>query len=139
MTRLRIAVLAAALIAQASPVHAETLMLACESTAEGSGGTPYKSVKFQIDLEQRVVNLLTPTDGVMASTTDRRFNAVAPSVQITDSAIVWRLSNGAGEFIFRGTIDRTAGSVEAMWFEPRAGTMSVHSYQGRCRRATQKF
>lgn len=139
-TLLRSAAVAIALIAQASPAGAETLTLACESTAEGSGSTLYKaSLKFQVDLGQRIVNLLTPTDGVMASTTDRRFNAVAPSVQITDSAIVWRLSNGAGEFIFRGVIDRTSGTAEAMWFEARAGRMDVHSFQGRCRRATQKF
>lgn len=78
------AALAVALVVQASPARAETLTLACESTAEGSGSALYKSpVKFRIDLDSRVVDLLTPAGGVIASTTDRKMNALRHHVKIT--------------------------------------------------------
>ena len=131
------AALAVALVLPVSLAHAETLTLICESTAESY--VPYKSVKFRIDLDNRIVVLLTPADGVLASTTERRYDAVPPRVDISDSAIAWKLSNSIGEFIFRGSIERETGDAETMWFGPQTGGMGINGFGGRCRRTTQKF
>lgn len=134
---LRSAALAFVLIAQTSPAHAETLTLACESTAEGSGSALYKSpVKFRIDLDNRTIDLLTPAGSVITSTKSRSMNALAPVVQISDSVIAWNLSNSIG-IIFKGSIDRETGNTDITWFGPRV--IDAYLFQGRCRRATQKF
>lgn len=136
-TLLRTATIAAVLIVQTSPASAETLTLACESTAEGSGSAIYKSpVKFRIDLDNRIIDLLTPAGGVITSTTNRNMNALTPVVQITDSAIAWNLSNSIG-IIFKGSIDRDTGNTDVTWFGPRV--IDAYLFQGRCRRATPKF
>jgi hypothetical protein len=123
---------------------AEPLQLTCESSRadESSPGNYRAPVKFRIDLDNRIVDLLQPGGFVMASTTDRKMNALAPSVRITGAAIAWKLPNSVGP-IFEGSIDRETGNATASWFGPRgtyanAPIVAFH-FQGRCQRATQKF
>ncbi len=123
---------------------AEPLQLTCESSRpdESSPGNYRAPVKFRIDLDRQVVDLLQPAGFVMASTTDRKMNALAPSVRISSAAIAWRLPNSVGP-IFEGSIDRETGNATASWFGPR-GTYAnapivAFSFQGRCQRAAQKF
>jgi hypothetical protein len=118
---------------------AEPLQLTCEPLDQGSYRGP---VKFRVDLDNRTVELLEPGGHAMASTADRKMDALTPSVRITDAAIAWRLANSVG-VIFEGQIDRETGNSNALWFGPQ-GTYAnapnvIYTFQGRCRRAAPKF
>ncbi len=122
---------------------AEPLQLSCESRSDQVSEHNYRAaVKIRIDLDNQVIDLIQPTGYVMASTTDKKMNALTPSVRITDTAIMWNLSNSIGK-VFTGLIDRETGDTNATWFMPH-GTYdgapnALFYFQGRCRRATQKF
>lgn len=121
---------------------AEPLQLTCEATPPND---LYRSqtIKVQVDFDNQIVKLIEPTGEVIASTTDRRWNALAPSVRITDGAIGWSLHNAANERIFWGQLDRETGEITTGWFGPRATYANApfegNDFKGRCRRATQKF
>jgi hypothetical protein len=122
---------------------AEPLQLTCEGRDDNARTANFQSsVKVRIDFDNKIVELLQPTGFVMASTTDRKMDALTPSVQITDTVIVWNLSNSIG-VIFRGLIDRETGDTDALWFGPEGTYVGapnvVFLFRGRCRRATQKF
>jgi hypothetical protein len=137
-TVLRSAALAIALLIQTSPARAETLALTCESTAEGSGTQFYRSpVKFQVDLDQRIIRFLDSGGSTIASTTDVLSNSRTHSVRITDSSIKWLLADSEGFPYFAGLIDRDSGNTEVSWVSKSRAFSNV--FQGRCRRATQKF
>lgn len=129
---------ALALLILSSPARAETLTLTCESTAEGSGTQFYRSpVKFEVDLDQQTIKLLDSGGSIMASTTDILSDSRTHSVQITDSSIKWLLSDSEGFPYFSGLIDRDSGNTEVLW-DSRSRAFT-NAFQGRCRRATQKF
>lgn len=120
---------------------AETLQLTCE--AREPTGTAYSgTIKVQIDIDRQIIQLVGPTGAVVASTTDRLLNASAPSVQISDAAIQWRLANTIG-VIFDGLLNRETGDIRTMWFGPRGtyanAPLEMQFFNGRCRRSTQKF
>lgn len=118
---------------------AEPLRLTCEARADNPTDSYWQfPVKFQIDLNKNIIELLQPSGYVMASTTDRKMNALAPSVRIADTVISWNLSNKIGN-IFEGTIDRETGDTDASWFGPQAGypnaPIVITFFRGKCRRA----
>ena len=100
---------------------ADPLQLLCQPRTEGENYWP-NAVKFRIDLDKKIIELLQPNGHVMASTTDKLMNAGTPTVRITASAISWNLSNNIG-IIFDGLIDRETTEVKASWHMPR-GTYS---------------
>ena len=122
--------------------EAAPLQLTCESSPDVPGHYYRSTVKLRVDLDRGIVELLQSSGYVMASTTDKKMNALAPAVRVIDSAIQWRLSNSIG-FIFKGEIDRETGDSTVDWHMPR-GTYAgadeaIFFFKGRCRRATQKF
>ena len=121
---------------------AETLQLTCEA-ANPTDTNYFTTIKVQVDFDNQVVKLIEPTGEVIASTTDRRWNALAPSVRITDGAVAWLLANASDEVIFRGVLNRETGEVSTVWLGPRGTYANApfvgKAFRGRCRRATQKF
>ena len=134
-------VLAMSLVFGAGPAAAaETLQLTCEASAPSlTYGT---TLKVQVDFDNKIVQLVDSTGAVMASTTDRWLNALAPSVRISDVAIQWRLENSKFT-IFDGILNRETGVLVTMWTGPRGSyanaPLEPKTFGGRCRRSTQKF
>ena len=119
----------------------ETLQLTCEST-NSTGATNYRTVKVRVDFDNQIVAVIVPSGVTIASTTDRRMNALPPIVEISDGAVKWYLANSIG-IIFRGLLNRETGDVEMLWYEPQGtyanAPLEIKTFGGRCRRATQKF
>ena len=115
------AMLAIALIMQASPAHSETIDLACASTDVGSN----RSFRIQIDTDRRMV-----TEFWSNGTTYQY------PVTISDQFIRYTqpkdISRSSGTTI----IDRMAGTLV---FTPVYDLGEGHSSYFACRRATQKF
>lgn len=116
---------------------AEPLQLTCEPNEQlASNALGYQAtIKVRIDFDNQTVTFLNSGGLPLASTTDRGWNALPPSVRISEGTIEWRLGNSNGS-IFFGSLDRETGKIGATWYE-RGGT--TKSFGGQCRRATQKF
>jgi hypothetical protein len=128
MAQLRIAALAAALIAQAAPAHAEVVTLVCQNDGPAQGGG---SFTLRVDYDRKIVELLS-SDGTS------RFSSVA---RITDSDVKWHaaIKEGDGLF-FEGSLDRLSGQGLAN-FPQSFGARGIlmQGLSGPCRRATRKF
>ena len=132
------AVLAMSLVfGTGSAAAAETLQLTCEPNEQlAFYALDYQAtIKVRIDFDNQTVAFVNPGGLLIASTTDRRWNALAPSVRISEGAVEWRLANSSTG-IFWGSLDRETGKIGGVWLEPGGDTKQ---FNGKCRRATQKF
>jgi hypothetical protein len=135
MTRLPIAALAFALIAQAPAARAETLNLVCENDQRGS-------IELLVDFDRKTVELM-PRSSCTWNISGR--SIVVPDcfppgrAQISERDISWAMTEktvngagGVGEREVSGSLNRLTGNV---WM--RFG--SVDGFSGKCRRATKQF
>jgi hypothetical protein len=138
--RLLGAALAAALIAQASPAYAETLVLACEDDS-GPRGT------FTVDFDRKTVQAGSSVSCTVPLGGGRE--VVVPDcnppgrAEITERHISWKTTrktvDGAGGIHnspAEGSIDRLTGNI--VYSETPDNSMRW-GFSGKCRRATQKF
>jgi hypothetical protein len=109
---------------------AGTLQLTCE------GRDDDRTYKVQVDLDNKIVTLLNPAGAVIASTTDRKMNALEPSVFISEVIIQWSLSSSEG-LIFDGELNRESGNIRVFWYGPQYdlpnAPIAMKAYSGRCR------
>lgn len=135
MPRLKIAALAIALIALASPAHAETLNLICEAERGGS-------IELLVDFDRKTV-AQQPASSCTWNINGRTL--VVPDcyppgrAQISERSISWetteKIVSGTGVVGSRevtGLLNRLTGAVYM-----RVG--GFNGFDGKCRRATRKF
>src|SRR4029077_16789929 len=123
MTRLPIAVLAAALIAPAAPAHAEVVTLICQQEAGPHNNESGGSFTLRVDYDRKLVEFLL-SDGVVP------FSAAAT---ITQGDVRWTTDlTKPGAFL--GQLNRLSGAGNTTYWDNRG---LMHQMSGPCRRATQ--
>ena len=128
-----IALFAAPPVARAQDAEPEpqVVILVCEPNElpPGSSGYPF-AVKIKIDRVNRTVDLLASGGTVLASTSDRRYNALPPMITFTEEKYSWKLQNKIGT-LFDGFIDRHTRDANFFWDTDRGSK----SFRGRCKKA----
>lgn len=143
---LRSAALAIALIVQVSPARAESIALVCETTSTlPECNAAYSNVPCSTSPPSVVLNVDFALGRV--GFTDRRTSVtwMATGAKVSDVVVDWDKfapwpKNPALKSRFSGSLNRLTGEVDFDYrYDQGNGSWSPSGFQGKCRRATQKF